>query len=144
MQSPEKWHAAQVSKKERRVADGCEAAAHVADDEDEEEEVEDDFTSRNIWWSVAATLIILAVGLGVTYKFQWLDSEKNIVARNDVHQEEKNSILEKSEPPLNESKSQSAADTFLMPEIFADNEDANITTADAPIDGLPQALSRGF
>ena len=101
------------------------------------EEVEDDFTSRNIWWSVAATLIILAVGLGVTYKFQWLDSEKNIVAKNDLHQEEKNSILEKSEPPLNESdesKSQSAADTFLMPEIFADNEDANITTADAPID----------
>ena len=103
------------------------------------EEIEDDFTSRNIWWSVAVTLIILAVGLGVTYKFQWLDSEKNIVARNDVHQEEKNSILEKSEPPLNESKSQSAADTFLMPEIFADNEDANITTADAPID---DAVSR--
>ena len=49
------------------------------------EEVEDDFTSRNIWWSVAATLIILAVGLGVTYKFQWLDSEKNIVAKNYKH-----------------------------------------------------------
>lgn len=42
------------------------------------EEVEDDFTSRNIWWSVAATLIILAVGLGVTYKFQWLDNEAKV------------------------------------------------------------------
>jgi len=104
------------------------------------EEIEDDFTSRNIWWSVAVTLIILAVGLGVTYKFQWLDGEaKTVVAKNDVNQGSEKSALQKLESQLSESKSQSAADTFLMPEIFADNEDANITTADAPID---DAVSR--
>jgi hypothetical protein len=75
------------------------------------EEVEDDFTSRNIWWSVAATLIILAVGLGVTYKFQWLDGEAS-----------------------DESKSKSAtADTFLMPEIIADNEESSDAMVEAPM-----------
>lgn len=39
LQRPPEGHTAQVAKKERRVADGCEAAAHVADDEDEEDDV---------------------------------------------------------------------------------------------------------
>ena len=102
------------------------------------EEVEDDFTSRNIWWSVAATLIILAVGLGVTYKFQWLDGEaKSVVAKNDVNQGSEKSALQKLEPQLNESdesKSKSAtADTFLMPEIIADNEESSDAMVEAPM-----------
>jgi hypothetical protein len=48
------------------------------------EEVENDFTNRNIWWSVAATLIILVIGLGVTYKFQWLDGEKKSMASKQL------------------------------------------------------------
>ena len=39
LQRPPEGHTAQVAKKERRVADGREAAAHVADDEDEEDDV---------------------------------------------------------------------------------------------------------
>lgn len=102
------------------------------------EEVEDDFTSRNIWWSVAATLIILAVGLGVTYKFQWLDGDaKSVVAKNDVNQGSEKSALQKLEPQLNESdesKSKSAtADTFLMPEIIADNEESSDAMVEAPM-----------
>jgi hypothetical protein len=102
------------------------------------EEVEDDFTSRNIWWSVAATLIILAVGLGVTYKFQWLDGEaKRVVAKNDVNQGSEKSALQKLEPQLSESdepKSKSAtADTFLMPEIIADNEESRDAMVEAPM-----------
>ena len=100
------------------------------------EEVEDDFTSRNIWWSVAATLIILAVGLGVTYKFQWLDGEaKTVVAKNDVNQGSEKSALQKLEPQLNESdESKSAAvDTFLMPEIIADNEESSDAMVEAPM-----------
>ena len=102
------------------------------------EEVEDDFTSRNIWWSVAATLIILAVGLGVTYKFQWLDGEaKRVVAKNDVNQGSEKSALQKLEPQLNESdesKSKSAAaDTFLMPEIIADNQESRDAMVEAPM-----------
>lgn len=102
------------------------------------EEVEDDFTSRNIWWSVAATLIILAVGLGVTYKFQWLDGDaKSVVAKNDVNQGSEKSALQKLEPQLSESdesKSKSAtADTFLMPEIIADNEESSDAMVEAPM-----------
>lgn len=102
------------------------------------EEVEDDFTSRNIWWSVAATLIILAVGLGVTYKFQWLDGEaKSVVAKNDVNQGAEKTALQKLEPQLSESdesKSKSAtADTFLMPEIIADNEESRDAMVEAPM-----------
>jgi hypothetical protein len=102
------------------------------------EEVEDDFTSRNIWWSVAATLIILAVGLGVTYKFQWLDGDaKTVVAKNDVNQGAEKTALQKLEPPLSESdesKSKSAtADTFLMPEIIADNEESRDAMVEAPM-----------
>ena len=102
------------------------------------EEVEDDFTSRNIWWSVAATLIILAVGLGVTYKFQWLDGEaKSVVAKNDVNQGAEKTALQKLEPQLSESdesKSKSAtADTFLMPEIIADNEESSDAMVEAPM-----------
>ena len=101
------------------------------------EEVEDDFTSRNIWWSVAATLIILAVGLGVTYKFQWLDGEaKSVVAKNDVNQGSEKSALQKLEPQLSESdesKSKSAADTFLMPEIIADNEESRDAMVEEPM-----------
>jgi hypothetical protein len=101
------------------------------------EEVEDEFTSRNIWWSVAATLIILAVGLGVTYKFQWLDGDaKTVVAKTDVNQGSEKSALQKLEPQLSESdesKSKSAADTFLMPEIIADNEESRDAMVEEPM-----------
>jgi hypothetical protein len=103
------------------------------------EEVEDDFTSRNIWWSVAATLIILALGLGVTYKFQWLDGEaKSVVAKNDVNQGAEKSALQKLEPQLNESKSLLGnkvfgTDTFLMPEIITDNEESSDAMVEAPM-----------
>lgn len=103
------------------------------------EEVEDDFTSRNIWWSVAATLIILAVGLGVTYKFQWLDNEaKSVVAKTDANQGAEKSALQKLEPQLSESKSAAGnnafgADTFLMPEIIADNEESSDAMVKAPM-----------
>jgi hypothetical protein len=103
------------------------------------EEVEDDFTSRNIWWSVAATLIILAVGLGVTYKFQWLDGDaKTVVAKNDVNQGAEKSALQKLEPQLSESKSAAGdnafgADSFLMPEIIADNEESSDAMVEAPM-----------
>ena len=103
------------------------------------EEVEDDFTSRNIWWSVAATLIILAVGLGVTYKYQWLDGdEKTVVAKNDVTPSAEKSALQKLEPQLSESKSAAGnnafgADTFRMPEIIADNEETSDAMVEAPM-----------
>lgn len=103
------------------------------------EEVEDDFTSRNIWWSVAATLIILAVGLGVTYKFQWLDNEaKSVVAKTDANQGAEKSAVQKLEPQLSESKSAAGnnafgADSFLMPEIIADNEESSDAMVEAPM-----------
>ena len=103
------------------------------------EDVEDDFTSRNIWWSVAATLIILAVGLGVTYKYQWLDGdEKTVVAKNDVTPSAEKSALQKLEPQLSESKSAAGnnafgADTFRMPEIIADNEETSDAMVEAPM-----------
>ena len=102
------------------------------------EEVEDDFTSRNIWWSVAATLIILAVGLGVTYKFQWLDNEaKSVVAKTDVNQGAEKTAIQRLEPQLSESKSAAGnnafgADSFLMPEIIADNEESGDAMVEAP------------
>ncbi len=103
------------------------------------EEVEDDFTSRNIWWSIAATLIILAVGLGVTYKYQWLDGDdKTVVAKNDVTPSAEKSALQKLEPQLSESKSAAGnnafgADTFRMPEIIADNEETSDAMVEAPM-----------
>ena len=103
------------------------------------EEVENDFTSKNIWWSVAATAIILAVGLGVTYKFHWLgDESKNAVAKNDGNQGAEKSALQKLEPQLSESKSAEGnnafgADTFLMPEIIADNEESSDAMVEAPM-----------
>lgn len=103
------------------------------------EEVEDDFTSRNIWWSVAATLIILAVGLGVTYKYQWLgDEAKSVVAKTDANQGAEKSAVQKLEPQLSESKSAAGnnafgADTFRMPEIIADNEETSDAMVEAPM-----------
>lgn len=99
------------------------------------EEVEDDFTSRNIWWMVAASMIILAVGLGVTYKFSWLVGEENVMAKNEVNRGTTNSSSAKSEPQLNASKGfklPMAEDTFINPEIITALEDANIATEDAP------------
>ena len=103
------------------------------------EEVENDFTSRNIWWSVAATAIILAVGLGVTYKYQWLgDEAKSVVAKTDANQGAEKSALQKLEPQLSESKSAMGnnafgADSFLMPEIIADNEESSDAMVEAPM-----------
>ena len=103
------------------------------------EEVENDFTSRNIWWSVAATAIILAVGLGVTYKYQWLgDEAKSVVAKTDANQGAEKSALQKLEPQLSESKSAAGnnafgADSFLMPEIIADNEESRDAMVEAPM-----------
>ena len=103
------------------------------------EEVENDFTSRNIWWSVAATAIILAVGLGVTYKYQWLgDEAKSVVAKTDANQGAEKSALQKLEPQLSESKSAAGnnafgADTFRMPEIIADNEESRDAMVEAPM-----------
>lgn len=103
------------------------------------EEVENDFTSRNIWWSVAATAIILAVGLGVTYKYQWLgDEAKSVVAKTDANQGAEKSALQKLEPQLSESKSGAGnnafgADSFLMPEIIADNEESRDAMVEAPM-----------
>lgn len=103
------------------------------------EEVEDDFTSRSIGWSVAATLIILAVGLGVTYKFQWLgDESKNAMAKTDVSQGTEKSPLQKPEPQGSELKSTKGnnalgADTIPMPEILADNEESSNATVEAPM-----------
>ncbi len=103
------------------------------------EEVENDFTSRNIWWSVAATAIILAVGLGVTYKYQWLgDEAKSVVAKTDANQGAEKSALQKLEPQLSESKSAMGnnafgADSFLMPEIIADNEESSDAMVEVPM-----------
>ncbi len=103
------------------------------------EEVENDFTSRNIWWSVAATAIILAVGLGVTYKYQWLgDEAKSVVAKTDANQGAEKSALQKLEPQLSESKSAMGnnafgTDSFLMPEIIADNEESRDAMVEAPM-----------
>jgi hypothetical protein len=59
------------------------------------------------------------------------------VAKNDVNQGSEKSALQKLEPQLNESdesKSKSAgADTFLMPEIIADNEESSDAMVEAPM-----------
>ena len=102
------------------------------------EEEEEKITRRNIGWSLAATLVILAVGLGISYKSKWENSEVFLFPNAKQKAQGKDQEELKSEPSTGIAKQsvpyRSADSTFIPMIVEEDASDINNSVASSPDD----------